>query len=465
MPVQISADATARPAPLRLARSTGRIQIASTPEGAAFELLAEGRVVHSGTTPATVPNLPTGAYEVRARSEGREERGQCDVQRGETAHVALAFATGRIAVKSDPPGAQVAIDGQPARPAPFEVSLTEGPHEFVATYRQWPEQRRTQKAERATPHEVAFSFPRGSVKITSAPSGAMVLDGERELGPTPLLLQDLEPGKVQYALRLEGFNNLEVHGTVQPGGQTFLAERFIKRAGPARGEPWENSLGMKFVPLGDVLMGAWPARVRDYDAFCAATGRARSVADFLQDDTHPVVKVNWDDAIAFCEWLTKTELEAGQLDTQQLYRLPTDLEWSRAVGLADEGGATPEERDGKLPGFPWGAQWPPPAGAGNFADGPHKRVATVIPGYSDGFTWTSPVGSFPANALGLHDLAGNVWQWCLEPYRNGVRWGVVRGGSWSNAAPAELRSSYRNVIDRSERDVIYGFRCVLVPER
>ena len=42
-------------------------------------------------------------------------------------------------------------------------------------------------------------------------------------------------------------------------------------------------------------------------------------------------------------------------------------------------------------------------------------------------------------------------------------WGVLRGGSWGTAVPGELRLSYRNVVDRSERDVIFGFRCVLVP--
>jgi formylglycine-generating enzyme required for sulfatase activity len=61
-------------------------------------------------------------------------------------------------------------------------------------------------------------------------------------------------------------------------------------------------------------------------------------------------------------------------------------------------------------------------------------------------------------------MSGNVWQWCDDFYKPGSRWGVLRGGSWGTAAPGELRSSYRNVVDRSERDVIYGFRCVLVPE-
>jgi formylglycine-generating enzyme required for sulfatase activity len=225
---------------------------------------------------------------------------------------------------------------------------------------------------------------------------------------------------------------------------------------------------MKFVPVAEILIGVNPVRVQDYDAFCSATGRARHIADFPQDESHPVVRVNWEDATAFCTWLTATEAAAGKLGQGQHYRLPTDVEWSRAAGLAEERGNTPEERDGKVREFPWGKAWPPPAGAGNFADAALKRSGSaVIATYNDGYPKTSPVGSFPPNQLGLHDMSGNVWQWCLEGYKGNGRfkdWGVLRGGSWANASPAELRVSYRNVVDRSERDVIYGFRCVLVPD-
>ena len=66
--------------------------------------------------------------------------------------------------------------------------------------------------------------------------------------------------------------------------------------------------------------------------------------------------------------------------------------------------------------------------------------------------------------LGVYDLGGNVWEWCFDLYKPGSRWGVLRGGSWANKQRAELLTSYRNVVDRGERDVIYGFRCVLVSE-
>ena len=89
-------------------------------------------------------------------------------------------------------------------------------------------------------------------------------------------------------------------------------------------------------------------RVQDYEAFCQATSRARSIPDFFQDPTHPVVRVSWQDATDFCEWLTAKERGGGRIEEGQRYRLPTDLEWSVAAGIAEEGGeplpGTPEQQ-------------------------------------------------------------------------------------------------------------------------
>jgi formylglycine-generating enzyme required for sulfatase activity len=163
--------------------------------------------------------------------------------------------------------------------------------------------------------------------------------------------------------------------------------------------------------------------------------------------------------MAFCKWLTEKEHDENLIEERQAYRLPTDLEWSMAVGLVNESGATPEIRDGKIKNeFPWGKQWPPPNGAGNYLTAPGRRRGA-----------TMPVGSFKPNSIGLFDLGGNVWEWCLDTYKGGSSatsrdWGVLRGGSWATSNRLELQSSYRNVVDRSDRDVIYGFRCVLATQ-
>jgi formylglycine-generating enzyme required for sulfatase activity len=110
-----------------------------------------------------------------------------------------------------------------------------------------------------------------------------------------------------------------------------------------------------FVPLSDIQISIWETRVQDYEAFCRATGRRYELPDFNQTPTDPAVKVSWFDAVAFCKWLTEKEQDENLIDDREAYRLPTDAEWSMAVGLVNESGSTPEARDGKIKNeFPWG---------------------------------------------------------------------------------------------------------------
>jgi formylglycine-generating enzyme required for sulfatase activity len=254
--------------------------------------------------------------------------------------------------------------------------------------------------------------------------------------------------------------------------------------------PWVNSLGKKFVPVAgtEVLFSVWDARVQDFEAFVAdtnydATGGTVSLGKdgwkqrratwrepgFSQGPTHPVVGVSWDDAKKFCEWLTRREQGSGRLPGGRVYRLPTDTEWSAGVGLQREQGKSPRDKSGKIRLYPWGKEWPPPKGAGNYA-GEESKIGQepsdwlVIEGYNDGYPRTSPVGSFAANASGLYDMGGNVWQWCEDWYDTAEQYRVLRGASWGISNPDALLASCRNnFIPNFRRDGI-GFRCVVAPE-
>ncbi|MEA3189300.1 MAG: eukaryotic-like serine/threonine-protein kinase [Chthoniobacter sp.] len=465
--VEIKRDARLDLGTISLVRSSGAVALSSDPAGAEFELRLDGKSVRSGRTPATLTGIPTGEYEIEVRRGDWKLHDAVQVERGQTATRTFEFANGALAVSSDPAGAEIAVDGTPRGVAPLQIELPSGEHEVAAAYRDWPTERRVVTIENHHEATAAFDFHYGSVKLTSAPGGATVLSGSAEIGETPLLLEDVKPGAVEFELRLPGYQSATVRGSVLPRQQAFLAARLEKKLSPEPGQRWENSLGMQFVPVGPVRFCIWETRVRDYAAFCEATGARVQKTGFAQSETDPAVKVNWYDAEAFCKWLTEKERSENLLEEGQRYRLPTDLEWSAAAGLRDEVGGTAEERDGKVRDlFPWGKPWPPPAGAGNYADVAAKRPrGKFIEGYNDGFAQTAPAGSFPPNELGLCDLGGNVWEWCEEGYKGGTRdWGVLRGGSWANSARGELLTSYRNVVDRSERDVIYGFRCVLVSE-
>ena len=263
-----------------------------------------------------------------------------------------------------------------------------------------------------------------------------------------------------------------------------------------------NTLGMKFVPVPivggptngqRVLFSVWDTRVQDYEVFAKETKREWPKVDFEQGPTHPAVMVGWEDAQAFCTWLTARERKEGTLgghravgasavgtdgavpsseQTSWVYRLPSDHEWSCAVGLAGEDAAKlPSEKRGKINGaFPWGTEWPPPKGAGNYtgeelqpalAAGKFSYVKGVIAGYNDGFVNTSPVGSFAANRFGLYDMGGNVWQWCEDWFDKDQKHRVLRGGLWNAYDRLRLLSSERAHDDPGGRHVYNGFRCVL----
>ncbi|CAN5358408.1 hypothetical protein BH09VER1_BH09VER1_29070 [soil metagenome] len=389
-----------------LLRLVGALKISSDPDGAAFSVLSGTTVIREGTAPATLKDLPEGDYEVLGKNSGATVSETVSIEPNQTAEKMLTFLPGN-----------------------------------------------------------------GSVKITSSPGGATVFQNGQEIGRTPTSLEDLPPGEITCELRLTGFKARSVTGRVESQRCTLLAARLERNSTQDPTKQWTNSLGMVFsVPIDGVRFGIWETRVRDYAAYCQATGQTLPHPDFDQTEDDPVVMVNRADAMAFCQWLTEKERKEGLIGDNQSYRLPTDPEWSQAAGLPSEGGETPEARDGKVHGiYAWGTTWPPPTGAGNLADQSLRKSKNnpFIANYNDGWAQTAPVGKFNPNANGLFDMGGNVWEWCLEDYKGEDAshiWGVLRGGSWATVKRSELELSYRNVADRSYRDIEYGFRCVLVGE-
>ncbi|MBI1913155.1 MAG: SUMF1/EgtB/PvdO family nonheme iron enzyme [Planctomycetes bacterium] len=178
-------------------------------------------------------------------------------------------------------------------------------------------------------------------------------------------------------------------------------------------------------------------------------------AGWKQGDRHPVVNVSWNDAVAFCNWLSKKE--------KGKYDLPTEAEWEFFA------------RAGGPHRYCCGDDMEKLTTVGNVADASFRqqfpKFASAVKS-NDGFVFTAPVGSFQPNAWGLYDIHGNVWEWCKDGRRlyqkqavkdpvgpaDGPR--VLRGGSWFDD-PENCRCSCRSDKPPAEFDVYIGFRVVL----
>lgn len=179
---------------------------------------------------------------------------------------------------------------------------------------------------------------------------------------------------------------------------------------------------------------------------------------FKQDNNHPVVCISWNDANAYTKWLARK--------TGKPYRLPSEAEWEYAA------------RGKTLTARYWGESPNAACTYANVADKTIKetiKVANAWKGHNckDGFAYTAPVGSFKANAYGLNDMLGNVWEWTQDSYHknyegapaDGSAWQdeeekrVLRGGSWYDA-PRFVRSAGRDKAMPDSRYDNIGFRVV-----
>ncbi|HFD79766.1 MAG TPA: formylglycine-generating enzyme family protein [Gammaproteobacteria bacterium] len=204
----------------------------------------------------------------------------------------------------------------------------------------------------------------------------------------------------------------------------------------------EDEKPPKPVSVAPFAIGVSEVTFEEYDRFCADTGRERPDDSEWGRGRRPVVNVSWLDAVAYTDWLSRV--------TRQRYRLPTDAEWEFAA------------RAGTSTRFWWGDEVGVAhancEGCGSIWDGDR----------------TAPAGSFPPNPWGLHDTAGNVFEWVADCYNStfadapadgsafdkpGCGKRVIRGGAWS-FPPGEIRSTnrWRDFPSRHSDDT--GFRVV-----
>ena len=170
----------------------------------------------------------------------------------------------------------------------------------------------------------------------------------------------------------------------------------------------------------------------------------------------PVETVSWHDALEFCAALTMRDRAAGGVPAGHQYRLPTEAEWEYCC----RAGTTTEFWVGS-----------------NLSCGQEKFGYSYHSNASCGPSSTAAVGRYAANGFGLHDMLGNVSEWCLDSWDAGANYPaggvtdpfvasgpvrVIRGGSWGSYSYSS-RSAFRSGSVPGDRGDALGFRVVLAP--
>jgi formylglycine-generating enzyme required for sulfatase activity/predicted Ser/Thr protein kinase len=210
--------------------------------------------------------------------------------------------------------------------------------------------------------------------------------------------------------------------------------------GSPNGQGNEDEHPAHKVFIQDFWLGKTEVTFEQFDFFCRETGRSLPGDEGWGRGNRPVINVSWEDAVAYCQWLSKKTLRN--------FRLPSEAEWEKAAHSK----------------YPWGSGAPT-----------SKNVN--MKGADDGFPFSAPVGSFPAGEsfCGILDMAGNVWEWTSDWYsvqyfqtspsrdpRGPVSGSsrVVRGGSWKNG-PDLIRSANRSNERPDRRLNVVGFRVAM----
>ncbi len=490
-----------------LVPSYAAVSVRSVPAGA--RVLVDGREL--GVTPLET-TLDAGRHQLELRHpDYRRFETPVTVKAGEPlviGPVELGVPDGTLAVSSSPAGADVSVGGRYRGRTPLRVALAPGvPHEVVVSRAgHAPATRTVSVASRETAAlSLALEPVLGELTLRGEPADAeLYVNGERR-GPANQTLR-LPSAPQQIEVRKAGLAPFRSTVTPRPGQPQVIefalaspeAARAARLAssirastgqelrlvrggrfvmGSARREPGRRSNeAQRTVALErPFYIGVHEVTNADFRQFRAAHKSGIYKEETLDLDRQPVVRVSWQDAAAFCNWLSARDglppAYVGSPGALRLadpvttgYRMPTEAEWEFAARF--DGSAATRR-------YPWGDALPVPARSGNYADQSALYLSpVVITGYDDGHRVSAPVGSFPANPLGLHDLGGNVMEWTSDRYtiyvtgsdevatdpvgpREGETW-TVRGSSWLTGRTPDLRLAWRDAGAGGSPDL--GFR-------
>jgi formylglycine-generating enzyme required for sulfatase activity len=479
-----------------------QVAITSEPSGAAVSV--DGKRV--GTTPLSV-DIPAGNHVVGYALGGfKPVSSRIGVTANEARSLPVAKlqpSDGNLALTSDPGSASVSVDGKYLGDSPLDLYLSPGRAHSVRVSKRGHATRTIEvsvASGESRTIDVTLEPHYGELAVVAAPPDAEVLvDGSSRGAASQVLRLLATPHEI--VVRKRGFETFRTEVTIRPdfpqtiqvelvsldrvvevpsviqsgeGLELRLIDAGTFRLGASRREPGRRSNET----LRDVelkrrfYLSTMTVTNRQFRRF-RGTHLSGSVAGYsLEVDSHPVVHVSWQDAAAYCNWLSAQEsLPAAYVEQSGSlvgvspmttgYRLPTEAEWARAARYA--AGPSPLK-------YPWGEALPIAAGAGNFAD---QSALGAIPGalddYDDHYPATSPVDVFPANALGLFGMGGNVAEWVHDFYTTPASSGevdplgpargdayVIRGSSFMHATITELRLAYRDYGVDPRPDV--GFR-------
>ena len=423
--------------------------------------------------------------------------------------VKLFPADGIAIIKTQPSGATVTLDGQFLGSTPLEVEVS--PNEdhivklFLKGYRKSTESFIV-KPEQQIRLDIVLKENTGEVKLSVIPTDSDIYIDGKLVGRGNMMLQ-LPSMQQTLTVRSNGYQSQTLEILPKPGRQQALSVNLVTEEeaywasrpnnisafgdipltlirpdkpfmlGAPRRQPGRraNEIERSVVLKRPFYIATKETSNRQYKLWRAEHSSSAIAGQTLDLLDQPAGQVSWEEAAQFCNWLSDREnlprfyvFENGRVNgiiwSSNGYRLPTEAEWAYAARIRP---------DQSTAVFAWNnGLYPPEQAAGNYADASASRlVRFVLSGYDDGFSVSAPVGSFPANARGLHDTGGNVAEWVNDFYDvqshrgdpiedprgpdDGVKH-VIRGASWALGSRSELRLTYRDSGKDGRLDV--GFR-------